>query len=109
MAHALAALLELTVAVAGLPRHRHALCRSPHEPSWAVAFRPDGRAIATTHHDGVVQVWDAATGRPTLTFQAHEPCRDALYSLRAVAYSPDGTRLVTAGGDRTVRIWDANG
>jgi WD40 repeat protein len=67
------------------------------------AWSPDGRRVATAA-DGVVQVWDAATGRKQIAVKGD-----------AVAFSPDGRHLATAGpaapgtDKRTsvVKWWDA--
>src|SRR5262249_13705788 len=66
-----------------------------------LAFRPDGRRIATASHDKTARVWDAATGRTLWTIGAHAEM------VNAVAFSPDGTRLVTGGRDKALRLWDA--
>jgi len=50
--------------------------------------------------DGVVLVWEAASGRQVLAPTGH---RGALISL---VFSPEGERLLAADSDRTV-IWDA--
>jgi WD40 repeat protein/serine/threonine protein kinase len=73
----------------------------PHgRDTWSVAFRPDGKQIATASSDETVRVWDTADGKPLLTLKGHTGW------VYAVAYSPNGQRLAMA--DRTVRIWDAD-
>jgi WD40 repeat protein/Flp pilus assembly protein TadD len=81
----------------------------------AVAFAPDGKAVATAGADGTVRVWDPATGRQIQKLTQRG-------KVVGVAVSPDATRIaavsasgVTRGPDpwrregRTVDgiVWDA--
>ena len=66
------------------------------------AFSPDGRLFAAGTINGVVSIWDVATGKEVRQLDA---VRDTL--VRFVEYSPDGTRLVTAHETGEVRLWDA--
>ena len=68
---------------------------------YAVAFSPDGRRLASAGADRTIKVWDAFTGRETLTLQGHTDF------ISHVAFSPDGTRLASASHDGTVKVWDA--
>lgn len=64
-----------------------------------VTFSKDGRWLATGGYDGVVRVWETATGREMVQM-AHED------RVSGVAFSPDGKRLVTTSWDRTAQVWD---
>jgi eukaryotic-like serine/threonine-protein kinase len=66
----------------------------------AVAFRPDGKSVATASRDGTVRFWESATGRPT---GRELRLRDWVVAL---AYSPDGRKIVTGARDLTARVWD---
>ncbi len=68
----------------------------------SVAFSADGKRLASGSQDQTVKVWDATTGRQTLTFKAV-----TLGGIKGVAFSPDGTRLAVAGQENVVKIWDA--
>jgi WD40 repeat protein len=65
-----------------------------------VAWRPDGRAFATSSRLGQVQIWDTATGDKLTSFKGSD---DAVFGL---AWSPDGLTLAAVGRDRTLRLWD---
>ena len=66
-----------------------------------MAYSPDGKWLATARSDGIVKMWDAATGQETLTLKGHTGC------LYDVAFSPDGKRFASASDDGTAKVWDA--
>jgi WD40 repeat protein/serine/threonine protein kinase len=66
----------------------------------SAAFSPDGRWIASGGQDGMITVWDAATGREAFKYRAHPN------HARSLAFSPDGRRLASASWDKTVKVWD---
>jgi hypothetical protein len=68
--------------------------------AWGVAFSPDGRYALSGAGDGIVRLWEVATGREVRQFSGHnQPVDD-------VAFSPDGRQALTASNDGTVRLWD---
>jgi eukaryotic-like serine/threonine-protein kinase len=71
-------------------------------PIWNARFSHDGRRFVTVSGvDGVVKVWDAATG-------GHLASHETLGG-RDAAFSPDGQLLVAARGDGRLRIWKGLG
>lgn len=66
-----------------------------------LAFRPDGKEIASASYDGTVRTWEVATGKPAGVFKGHS---DFVYD---VAYWPDGKSILSASKDRTVKRIDA--
>jgi WD40 repeat protein len=69
--------------------------------SWALAFSPTGRYLASAWVDHRVKVWDLTTGKEVHTLKGHF---DRVVSL---AWSPDGHRLVSGAEDSLVKVWDA--
>jgi WD40 repeat protein/serine/threonine protein kinase len=63
----------------------------------SVAYSADGGVLATT--DRGVALWDASTGRRTLTFPRIAVGYDA-------TFAPDGRTLVTGGLVEAPRLWD---
>jgi WD40 repeat protein len=73
------------------------------------AFSPDGRRIATVCNDNnrntleraTAAVWDAETGRKSLSLEGH------VNGFSAIAWSPNGRFIVTGSIDWTATVWDA--
>ncbi|MBI2900872.1 MAG: WD40 repeat domain-containing protein [Planctomycetes bacterium] len=79
---------------------REAAALSGHDGLvYSVAFRADGKRIASASKDRTVKVWDVDTGKLLRTLSGHT---DRVLSL---AWSPDGHSLASGGMDKTVRIW----
>ncbi len=75
-------------------------------PPSALAWSPDGRALASGHGGGEIKIWDAATGRELRTIVLPERC-----TVTTLDWSPDGTRIASTGdlhGTQTARIWDVS-
>ena len=66
----------------------------------ALAFSPDEQCLATGSWDGVIKMWNAASGALLWT----SPAVDAIMGL---AFSPDGRALASGATDGHIRIWDA--
>ncbi|MGW4115532.1 nSTAND1 domain-containing NTPase [Actinosynnema sp. NPDC004786] len=71
-----------------------------------VAFRPDGKVLATGATDTSVQLWDISDrehperlGNPLVGHTEY---------VHYVGFAPDGRTLVTASADKTVRLWNVS-
>jgi WD40 repeat protein len=85
----------------GLPGGRPAHVLAGHKDLLlGVAFRPDGKVLATCGYDRLIKLWDTATGKELRTLKDHS---DSVYG---VAFSPDGSLLVSGAADRAVKVWD---
>ena len=67
------------------------------------AFSPDGRLLAFTGPDNVLQLRDAATGQSLARFEGHTGTVDT------IDFAPDGRSIATGSTDTTVLIWDIRG
>jgi WD40 repeat protein len=65
-----------------------------------LAFRPDGKILATASYDRLIKLIDVAGGKELRTLKDHS---DAVYG---VSFSPDGTLLASGAADRAVKVWD---
>ncbi len=82
-----------------------------------VAFAPDGKHLAAGDSNGVIHLWNLATGKhvATLAQVAGLPPSEKLRGVTALTFSPDGKYLVCGHGALTgsivkyaqaARVWD---
>jgi WD40 repeat protein len=69
------------------------------EWSRALAFAPDDRLLATGGRDGIVRLWDPASGKQVHELAGHDG------EVSSLAWSPDSRRLVSAAGNVAI-VWD---
>ena len=67
-----------------------------------VAFRPDGKLIATAGYDGSIRLWNFKTRKLVSEFEGHS--KPAV----CVTFSADGQTLATSGFDRLIKVWDVS-
>ncbi len=65
-----------------------------------VAYSPDGSRLVSAGRDGVLHLWDPATGRDLHTLDGHNE------EVNSAAFSPDGAGLVSVGDDGRIVLWD---
>src|SRR4029078_11421787 len=65
-----------------------------------IAYRHDGRLLASADGDNSVRIWDAATH--SLVRELHGHSAPAVTAV----FNPAGTIIAAASNDHTIRIWD---
>jgi WD40 repeat protein len=87
-----------------------------------VAYSSDGLLIAAGSQNGIIAVWEAASGKRKFAIEAF-PCNlppftstvepysslppiERRYCVTSLAFSSDGSRLVAGSDDSTVKVYD---
>ena len=70
----------------------------------SVGFSPDGTHVASGANDGIIRIWNVATGELEVVLHDARVWWDA--SVMCVAFSTDGTHVVSGSIDKTVRVWN---
>ncbi len=65
----------------------------------AIAFSPDGHALANGSQDGTVSLWHLPTGQVLSQMTGHAD------TISALAYGHDGRVLVSGSTDKAIKIW----
>ncbi|HJU56310.1 MAG TPA: TIR domain-containing protein [Pyrinomonadaceae bacterium] len=68
----------------------------------SIAFSPDGKYLAGAGENGVVWVWETATGEQKHLMSEHDS------AINRVSFSPDGRYIISAGQDGKAILWAWN-
>jgi GTPase SAR1 family protein len=71
-----------------------------NETILSITFNPQGTILASGSSDGIVKVWEIASGELLHTLEGHQ---GDVYSL---SFNSSGTTLASGSEDSTVRLWD---
>jgi WD40 repeat protein/DNA-binding SARP family transcriptional activator len=66
------------------------------------AFSPDGTCVVSGAHDGVIRVWNVATGACVHELSGHSQV------VRTLSFHPDGQILASGSADRTALLWNVS-
>jgi len=82
----------------------------PHEAKInACAFSPDTKLMASCSEDGILKIWEVATGAERMTEAVTVATKEGQerVPLYAVAFTGDGVHLLSGGKEKCIRIWHA--
>jgi WD40 repeat protein len=71
------------------------------EGGWrSSALNPDGTRVASGGEDGMIRLWEVASGRELARWQGHEA------GVSALRFHPDGKTIVSGSKDGTIKLWN---
>lgn len=70
------------------------------DSGYRLAFSPDGTLLAAGKSDGMIRLWDVASGEVVREWAGHSA------EVNGLAFNVDGTRLVSGSADRAINVWD---
>jgi WD40 repeat protein len=78
----------------------HTLGGDRHAAATAVAYSCDGKMLACGWRDGIIDLYETATGLRRQQFRGHKG------DVESLAFSPCGRYLASGADDATVLVWD---
>lgn len=69
---------------------------------FSVAFSPDGKLLACGANNGLVLIWDVASGAIVRRLAGHDERKE----VATVDFSPDGALIASGSQDKTLRLWN---
>jgi WD40 repeat protein len=80
----------------------------PHRPVTFADFSPDQSRVVTASWDHSARLWDAQSGQPVATLDAHSAgdLGGHTATVNCAVFAPGGGQVLTASEDGTVRLWD---
>lgn len=67
----------------------------------ALSWSPTGTFVASGSSDGIVYVWNSASGQQITSFRHHQG------QVNGLTWSPDGSHIASASSDGTIQVWKA--